>query len=51
MITVSSFMHRRVKTVPWDDLAGERGYRSQDSYTAHGSSPLASDGERCCNGC
>ncbi len=32
VITVSSYMHHRVKTIPWDDLGGERGYRGQDAY-------------------
>ncbi len=32
VITVSSYMHHRVKKIPWDDLGGERGYRGQDAY-------------------
>jgi len=32
VITVSSYMHHRVKTIPWDDLGGERGYHGQDAY-------------------
>ncbi|MGH3492972.1 MAG: SDR family NAD(P)-dependent oxidoreductase [Sciscionella sp.] len=32
VITVSSYLHHRVKTIPWDQLNGERGYRSQDAY-------------------
>ncbi len=32
VITVSSYMHHRVKTIPWDDLNSERSYRGQDAY-------------------
>ncbi len=32
VITVSSYMHHRVKTIPLQDLNGERGYRGQDAY-------------------
>jgi len=32
VITVSSYMHHRVKTIPWQDFNGERGYRGQDAY-------------------
>jgi len=32
VITVSSYMHHRVKTIPWDDLQGEHRYRGQDAY-------------------
>lgn len=32
VITVSSYMHHRMKAIPWDDLQGEHGYRGQDAY-------------------
>lgn len=32
VITVSSYMHRQMKMIPWQDLNGEHGYRGQDTY-------------------
>lgn len=32
VITVSSYMHHRVKQIPWQDLGGEHRYRGQDAY-------------------
>lgn len=33
IITVSSEQHRFVRSIPWDDLQGERGYRQLEQYS------------------
>ncbi len=33
VITVSSYLHHRVKQIPWHDLQYERGYSAQGAYT------------------
>ncbi len=32
VVTVTSYLHTRVKTIPWDDLQSERAYRSHAVY-------------------
>jgi len=32
VVTVSSYMHTKVKQIPWDDLQSERGYSAASTY-------------------